>query len=64
MKIFHALVAYYYLTATALPFSPFAFAHSLAAGIDHDGFVNTWQNQNDGDLELMKRVPGESVVTL
>jgi hypothetical protein len=56
MKILHALVAY--LTVTALTFSPFAFAHPLAASIDHDGFVNTRQNQNDGDL--MKRVPGDS----
>jgi hypothetical protein len=56
MKILHALVAY--LTVTALTFSPFAFAHPLAASIDHDGFVNTRQNQNDGDL--MKHVPGDS----
>jgi hypothetical protein len=51
MKILHALVAY--LTVI----TPLAFAHPLAA-IDHDGFVNTRQNQNDGDL--MKRVPGDS----
>jgi hypothetical protein len=52
MKILHALVAY--LTLITL----FAFAHPLAASIDHDGFVNTTQTQNDGDL--MKRVPGDS----
>jgi hypothetical protein len=54
MKIFNALVAY--LTVT----TSFAFGHPLAASIDHasDGFVNTRQNQNDGDL--MKRVPGDS----
>jgi hypothetical protein len=57
MKIFNALVAY--LTVTALPFTPFAFAHPLAASIDHDGFVNTRQNQNDGDL--MKRVPDDII---
>jgi hypothetical protein len=47
------------LTVTALPFSRFAFAHPLAASIDHDGFVNTMQNLNDGDL--MKRVPGDII---
>jgi hypothetical protein len=52
MKILHGLVAY--LTVTALTFSPFAFAHPLAASIDHDGFVNTRQNQND-------RVPGDII---
>jgi hypothetical protein len=53
MKILHALVGY--LTVTAQPFSPFAFSHPLAAGID--GFVNTRQNQNDGGL--MKGVAGD-----
>jgi hypothetical protein len=57
MKILHALVGY--LTVTALPFSLFAFAHPLAASIDHDGFVNTRQIQNDGDL--MKRKPGHII---
>jgi hypothetical protein len=53
-RILRALVGY--LTVTALPFSPFAFAHPLA---DHDGFVDTSQNQRDGDL--MKRVPGDII---
>jgi hypothetical protein len=53
MKIFHALVA-----ATALSFSPFAFAHPLAAS---DGFVNTRQNWNLNDGGLMKRVRGDTI---
>jgi hypothetical protein len=59
MKILHALVGY--LTVTALPFSPFAFAHPLAASIDYDGFVNSRQNQNVGTV--MKRVPGDIIET-
>jgi hypothetical protein len=47
MKILHALVGY--LTITALPFYPFAFAAPLA-GIDYDGYVATTQNYADGDL--------------
>jgi hypothetical protein len=53
MKMLHALVAYLAVI------TPFAFAHPLAASIDHDGFVNTRQNRNDGDLE--KRVPGDII---
>jgi hypothetical protein len=59
MKIFNLNGLVAYLTVTALPFTPFAFAHPLAASIDHDGFVNTRQNRNDGDLE--KRVPGDII---
>ena len=47
MKILHALVGY--LAVAALPFSPFAFAHPLAA-IDFDGYLNTTQNLIDGAL--------------
>ena len=53
MKILHALVGY--LTLTALPFHPFAFASPLAA-IDYDGYVNTTQNHIDD--ALMKQVLG------
>ena len=47
MKILHALVGY--LTITALPFGPFAFASPLAT-INYDGYVNTTQNHIDGAL--------------
>ena len=58
MKILHALVGY--LTATALPFFPFALAHPLAASsIDYNGSVNPSKNHIDG--ALMKRVPGDII---
>ena len=58
MMILHALIGY--LTVTALPFTPFAFASPLAA-IEFDGWVNTTQNYVDG--ALMKHVLGNIVGT-
>ena len=58
MKTLHALVGY--LSVTALPFYPFAFASSLAA-IDYDGYVNTTQDHIDG--ALMKQALGTIVET-
>ena len=58
MKILHALVSYF--AVTALPFHSFAFASPLAA-IDYDGYVNTTQNNVDG--ALMKHALGNIVVT-
>ena len=60
MKILlHALLSY--LTATALPFTPFALAHPgpLPTSIDYNGSVNTSQNHIDGTL--MKRAPGDII---
>ena len=56
MKILHALVGYF--AVTALPFHLFAFASPLAA-IDYDGYVNTTQNNIDG--ALMKHALGNIV---
>ena len=56
MKILHALVGY--LAVAALPFSPFSFAHPLAA-IDFDGYVNTTQNLIDGALR--NHISGEII---
>jgi hypothetical protein len=47
MKIHHVLGGY--LTITALPFHPFAFAAPWA-GIGYDGYVATTQKYTDGDL--------------
>ena len=60
MKILQALVGY--LTLTALPFYPFAFAHPLAA-IEYDGCVNTMQLENPIDGALMKHVLDSIVET-
>ena len=60
MKILHALVGYF--AVTALPFHPFAFASPLAAiDYDSDGYVNTTQNHIDG--ALMNHVLGSIVET-
>ena len=59
MKILHALVGY--LTVTALPFNPFAFASPLAS--DYDGYVTVDTAQNHIDGALMKKVLGNIVET-
>ena len=57
MKIFHALVGY--LTVTALPFHPFAFASPLtASSIHYDGYVDIDTTQNHIDDALMKQFLG------
>ena len=58
MKILHTLVGY--LTVTALPFSPSAFASPLE-GIHYDGDYSAWQNYNNS--ALMNHVFGNILET-